>query len=96
MDWKRVSISEITFWKAQCLVDKGCTEVTGKKKKKKSWDFPRGPVVKTSCFQSRGPDSVPGQGIKIRMPCGMAKKVRKKEIVAFDFIMFFVQSNFHK
>ena len=44
-------------------------------------------MVKTSCFQSRGPDSVPGQGIRIHMPCGMAKRVRKKEIVAFDCIM---------
>ena len=73
MDWKRVSISEITFWKAQCLVDKGCTEVTGKKKK--SWDFPGGPVVKTSCFQSRGPDSVPGQGIKIHIHVAWPKKL---------------------
>ena len=32
------------------------------------WDFPCGPVAKTSCSQYRGPDSIPGQGTRFHMP----------------------------
>ena len=32
-----------------------------------SWDFPGGPVAKT-CFQYKGPGSIPGQGTRSYMP----------------------------
>ena len=36
----------------------------------RSWDFPGGPVVKTSPSSSGGVGSIPSQGTKIPMPCG--------------------------
>ena len=34
-------------------------------KRRKSWDFPGGPVVKTSPSNEGGAGSIPGQGAKI-------------------------------
>ena len=36
-----------------------------KKKKKRSWQFPGGPVVRTSCFHCRRHSLISGQGTKI-------------------------------
>ena len=41
-----------------------------KKKKSYLWDFPGGPVVKTSSSSSRGSGSIPGQGAKIQRAPG--------------------------
>ena len=41
-------------------------------------DFPGGPVVKTLRFHCRGHRIDPGSG-KFHMPCGAAKKKRKKK-----------------
>ena len=37
----------------------------GALKKRKEWEFPDGPVVKTLHFHCRGHDSIPGQGTEI-------------------------------
>ena len=45
---------------------------------KSSWDFPGGPVIKIVCSQCREHGFNPWLR-NIHMPCGMAKKVFKKE-----------------
>ena len=38
------------------------------------WDFPGGPIVKTSLSNADSVDSIPGQGAKSHMPCGQKTK----------------------
>ena len=50
-----------------------------------SWDFPRGPVVKTLHFHCRGTGSIPGQGTKILHATQCGQKPPKPPSPKNDF-----------
>ena len=45
------------------------------------WDFPGGPVVKTSPSKARGAGSIPGQESKIPQDLGPQKKNHKTQVI---------------
>ena len=56
---------ENTDYKLNFLIPDMFNPVSSAIKKRKSWEFPGGPVVRTQCFRSCAPGLIPGQETKI-------------------------------